>query len=361
MKLLLALPAVLTGVLAAQNMTVDPGSWRQAGISLVSSSDPAFAGLASALVPSNAPNLAAAFPYSFVLTNGTGQAIIALGVRWICTDAAGHVRTHDRAWIDLITPTSSGTVAAGADRLVTPILSPGADADDDAVARELAGFQGAQSIAASLEAVILSDGTALGGDANNTVPRVEARLDAQKQVLAGIVAAWQQGGADALTTYLQGVVAAAPPPQGDMAAVNAPTPSAAYSMVLSDVQRQFAGGLIKKASSDPGGRRRFRAAAARYRKFPQRSPSIRRQHTTMTRLSRPPRLGLWALSLAFLCLGAAPLARADSVNTSTAVCGPCYSSNDGYGPIDVESGVAASCTISGSVSSVGMANGYSDD
>jgi hypothetical protein len=73
MKLLLALPGVLTGLLAAQDMTVDPGNWRQAGISLVSSSDPAFAGLASALVPSNAPNLAAAFPYSFVLTNGTGS------------------------------------------------------------------------------------------------------------------------------------------------------------------------------------------------------------------------------------------------------------------------------------------------
>jgi hypothetical protein len=252
MKLLLALPVVLTSVLAAQNITVDPANWRQTGISLVSSSDPAFAGLASALVPSNAPNLTAAFPYSFVLTNGTGKAIIALGVRWTCTDAAGRVRTHDRAWMNSITPTSSGTVAAGADRLVTPILSPGANADDPTLARELAGFQGAQNITASLEAVILSDGTALGADANNTIPRVQARLDAQKQVLAGIVASWQQGGAGALTAYLQGMLAVAPPLNGDMAAVKAPTPFAAYSMVLSDVQRQFTGGLIKKASSDPG-------------------------------------------------------------------------------------------------------------
>jgi hypothetical protein len=127
-----------------------------------------------------------------------------------------------------------------------------AKADDAAIAKELAGFQGTQTIAASLEAVILSDGTALGGDANNTIPRVQGRLDAQKQVLAGIAAAWQRGGASALTAYLQGIVASAPSPHGDMAAVQAPTPSAAYAMVLSDVQRQLATGLLKRASSDPG-------------------------------------------------------------------------------------------------------------
>jgi hypothetical protein len=37
-----------------------------------------------------------------------------------------------------------------------------------------------------------------------------------------------------------------------MAAVKALTPSAAYAMVLSDIQRQFASGLLKAASSDPG-------------------------------------------------------------------------------------------------------------
>ncbi|MBV8846135.1 MAG: hypothetical protein JO307_25285 [Bryobacterales bacterium] len=248
MKLFLI--AIVGGTLAAQNMTVAPGNWRQAGISLVSSSDPAFAGLAPALVPPSAPNLAPTFPYSFVLRNGTGKAIIALGVRWTCTDAAGHVRTHDRAWINQITPTSSGTVAAGADRLVTPILSPGTDAS--AIASELAKFQAQQSVSVSLEAVVLSDGTALGTDANNTIPRVQARLDAQKQVLTGITAAWQQGGAGAVTGYLQGIVVAAPPPHGDMAAVKAPTPSAAYAMGLSDMQRQLASGLLKRASSDPG-------------------------------------------------------------------------------------------------------------
>jgi hypothetical protein len=49
MKLFLI--AIFGGTLAAQSVTVAPGNWTQAGISLVSSSDPAFAGLASALVP----------------------------------------------------------------------------------------------------------------------------------------------------------------------------------------------------------------------------------------------------------------------------------------------------------------------
>jgi hypothetical protein len=62
--------------------------------------------------------------------------------------------------------------------------------------------------------------------------------------------------------------------------------------------------------------------------------------------------------MALLCLGAAPAARADTVNTSTTVCTPCYASNDGYGSISVSSAVAASCTISGSVASAGAATGY---
>jgi hypothetical protein len=80
----------------------------------------------------------------------------------------------------------------------------------------------------------------------------------------------------------------------------------------------------------------------------------------MTKLSRPAGWGVWALSLAFLCLGAAPLARADgSVDTSTAQCeSVCYSYNNDYGPISAASGIAALCTISGSVASVGQAYGY---
>ncbi|HEY7335776.1 MAG TPA: hypothetical protein VH639_12895 [Bryobacteraceae bacterium] len=81
----------------------------------------------------------------------------------------------------------------------------------------------------------------------------------------------------------------------------------------------------------------------------------------MKQLSRPSRLGAWALSLSFLCLGAAPLAKADgAVNTSTIVCDPsCSSSKSGYGPnIGVSSGVLADCTISGHVTSNGEAAGY---
>jgi len=252
MKRLIVLPIILNGMLAAQDITVGAANWRQIGISLVSSSDPEFAGLASHLTPPSAPDLTPALPYSFVLRNGTGKAIIALGVRWTCTNAAGKTQTHDRMWINHTTAGNGGTVSAGADRLVTPILSVGTSLTPAKLAKELERFQGMLTITPSLEAVILSDGTALGPDANNTIPRVQARLDAEKHVLASISAAWQQGGASALTEYLQGVITAAPLQHGDMAAVKARTPSLAYAMVFSDVEREHATGLLKKASTDPG-------------------------------------------------------------------------------------------------------------
>src|SRR5215831_9158141 len=80
----------------------------------------------------------------------------------------------------------------------------------------------------------------------------------------------------------------------------------------------------------------------------------------MTKLSSPLRPEAWALSVAFLCLAAAPPARAAGViNTSTVMCNPtCYSSRDGYGTVGVHTNVSASCTISGHVATDAEAVGY---
>lgn len=117
-------------------------------------------------------------------------------------------------------------------------------------AKELAYFSGAQSVTVTLEAVILDDGTALGPDANNTIPRAQARVDAERLVLAGIAEAWKQGGPTGMSSYVKGLVSSAPPPHGSLA-VHSASPASAYSEALSDMETLYAKQFLRSAATNP--------------------------------------------------------------------------------------------------------------
>jgi hypothetical protein len=192
------------------------------------------------------------YPYSFILGNSTALTIIAFGARWTCVDASGTVRTHDRVWSNLANFTGGNAVAPGATRLVTPVLSWDPNLTSSALAKAMAPFKNQRAVTASLEAVILRDGTAAGPDANNTIPRIQARLDAERQVLNGVVLALQQGGNEAAVVYLEGVVAAANPvPNGPLAAIQSTSASAAYTLSLSDMLPSFAKQFLQLSAKNP--------------------------------------------------------------------------------------------------------------
>lgn len=236
----------------AQNVTLVSADWQQKGISLVPASSSEFVNTAPSLTPSNAPpNISSAYPYSFILKNTTSRTIIAFGVRWTCVDGAGQSRSHDRVWSNLSNFTGGLAIASGSERLVSPVLTLGPNLESNALTKALAPFQGRQSITVSLEAVIFSDGTALGTDANNTIPRIQARIDAERVLLTELAQAWQQGGVGAMSDYLRGIVAMAPPQNGDLAVIHGSSAYTAYTAALSDARTQFARTFLQAATSNP--------------------------------------------------------------------------------------------------------------
>jgi hypothetical protein len=190
--------------------------------------------------------------YSFVLQNQTPKAIVAIGVRWTCVDAQGHVRTHDRVWSNMRL-SSGGLIRPGLKQAVTPVLNLKAALQSGTLAQEMRPFIGQQSVSVSLEAVILGDGTAFGPDANNTIPRVQARTDAERALLTGAVKAWQQSGAAEMSSYLQALVSSAPPQNGDPAIIHTASPAAAYAMALSDWRTRLAKQFLRMATNDAAG------------------------------------------------------------------------------------------------------------
>jgi hypothetical protein len=235
-----------------QSVKLVTGSWQDSGIFLLPNSSPDLKRLMSSAAPAHTPSeFASVQPYSFVLQNLASQTIVAFSARWTCVDASGQIRTHDRTWSTLPKLSGAYAIESGAERAVTPMLNPRASLDNGTFARELNPFSGQQSITITLEAVILADGAALGPDANNTIPRVKARLDAERLVLTGAVQAWNRSGSAEVSNYLQALVASAPPRIGPLAVVRISSPAEAYSAALSDSKTQFAKQFLSGASNNP--------------------------------------------------------------------------------------------------------------
>jgi hypothetical protein len=95
------------------------------------------------------------------------------------------------------------------------------------------------TIVASLELAILDDGHALGSDSANEVSDISARLDADRAVLGGIVAASQQG-KSAVVEYLSGLVDGHRPTGGRIEASQEKTAASAYAKFFSTHRADWA-------------------------------------------------------------------------------------------------------------------------
>jgi hypothetical protein len=224
--------------LLAQSTIFLPGDWEKAGIGIVSyDSSSAFQLLAQSLadpaLSQSGVDIGGVLPYSFVLRNSLAHAIVAYSARWLTTDANGHVQTHDRVWANLETQSGGNVIAPNSDRLVMPLpqLAPSSSSTGmstflRAIDNIRQTFAKQAVITVSLEAAILDNGLALGSDSANVIPQITARMDAEREVSAGVMAAGQQG-QTAVITYLQNL---ADGPKGSLiAASREKTPDLAYA------------------------------------------------------------------------------------------------------------------------------------
>jgi hypothetical protein len=208
---LAALALTICGMAAAQNVTISKGNWQDNGIWLLPATVPDFTNLVSTLSPTGtASDFARVAPYSFVLQNLTAKTVIAFSVRWKRVDSAGRTTNADRLWFRLQAPFGGTAIPSGGEAAVTPTLNLGATVKAGKLDQELARFVDKQSIVVSLEAIVFDDGTALGPDSNNAIPRLQSRLAAEHSVLTGALNAWQQGGTAAASSYLQQLIDSSP-------------------------------------------------------------------------------------------------------------------------------------------------------
>jgi hypothetical protein len=207
-----------------------------------------FAALARASAPGvlsqSAIDISPVLPYSFVLRNTSAQTIVAYSARWTTTDADGHVRTHDMVWANLQTLSGGSAIAPSSDRLVMPLQQLAPSSSSKSIARFSATIDNVQKmfgnqakIAVSLEVTIADNGLALGSDSGNVIQQISSRIDAQREVFSGIIAAGQNG-QSAVIEYLQNL---ANGPRGSLiAASRQATPDLVYADSFSVQRGDFA-------------------------------------------------------------------------------------------------------------------------
>lgn len=141
------------------------------------------------------------FNYSAVLKNDSRRDLIGYSVTWFCTDEAGRTLTPEvtiwnAASFRSVLPVGAANVVSNLVRLGTGVHW---DQQTQAETLELVRlFSKQREIVISLEAVLFSDGTALGPDRNQWIPRWKAYIDAERDVFSGAVIA----GPYALHEYL---------------------------------------------------------------------------------------------------------------------------------------------------------------
>ena len=245
---------VFAQVLLAQSVSVLQGDWGKTDISIVPyDSSPGFGSLAkSSAEPALLQpgiDLGGVLPYSFVLRNNSAQAIVGISARWATTDANGQTITHDRIWMNLQSP-KEGLIPPHSDRLVIPLNAappndPIAVSHMQTAVEDLPqAFAKEATIQISLELAIFADGRAVGSDSANVVPRISAKLDSERELLQGIVAASQQGQV-AVVEYLKGFVD--PRPGSFIDASQEKTAASAYAKFFSLQRSQLSQDYISMA------------------------------------------------------------------------------------------------------------------
>lgn len=212
----------------AQTVTVQDGGWANSGIELVSFSSPQSNQLASAAVGPSLSAITPFLPYSFILRNRTTHQIAAYSALWTSVDLLGGVHNSSFVFVNPFTLGGPEAIAAGADRIVTPVPGLGYDPLPGTATlatiqnRVLTKFGGQRTVTVSLDAVVLEDGTLIGPDIRNAGPHIQGKLDAIRDVAMSVSTAIR-GGADvaAIQHTLSQMSAAAAPKEAGLAAQQA--------------------------------------------------------------------------------------------------------------------------------------------
>jgi hypothetical protein len=143
-------------------------------------------------------------PYSVVLRNDSTKAVIAYTVSWTTIDKTGKRNTDYRtvwdinAFKSLIPPNSAGLVTIVGPQSAHSI-SHNSELTSE-IAAEANRFQIQDSVAISLEAVMLEDGTASGPDPSLSIPQLKARIRSEHDLFGAVlnmdpdsVVAWLEG------------------------------------------------------------------------------------------------------------------------------------------------------------------------
>lgn len=156
------------------------------GLVLLPSTHPAFA---AGLAPARALEGDALLPYAVLLHNTTEKEVLAYTVVWNCVDSTGTTVVHHATYFDF---QSLRGILPHQKRIVS--IAPGlntsfrADAGFERQVAEFATFYSKQSsITVILDAVVFIDGTAIGEDTQGWIPRLKARLDAERDIAADMV------------------------------------------------------------------------------------------------------------------------------------------------------------------------------
>jgi hypothetical protein len=248
---------LFTQALLAQDTVVLQGDWGKTGINIVPyDSSPGFRRLAESsaepALSQSGIDLSGVLPYSFVLRNNSAQTIAGISARWVTTDADGKVLTHDRTWTGIQSP-KEGILPLHSDRLVIPLNSaslniPNAISNMQKAAVSIQREFAKKVVVASLEVVILDDGRALGSDSANVVSELSARLDAEREVLAGVVTMMPKG-KSAVVEYLSGLIDPRPT-VGRIDASRETTAAGAYAKFFSVYRTDWARIYISMAEAN---------------------------------------------------------------------------------------------------------------
>lgn len=170
--------------------------------------------LSKTLSPSKLPTLQPLLPYSVIVKNNGSIPVLGFTVIWEAVQSDGHPYTDFRGVIDYVTLKS--VVPPGQSLLVTAIGTP----DDlpagsqlvSMVQQQVQEFQSRVSLAISLDAVVLSDGTSLGADKINTISEMRARIKSEYDLFTSVLAKAATGtSGNDITTWLQVLASTATP------------------------------------------------------------------------------------------------------------------------------------------------------
>jgi hypothetical protein len=213
----MSIPFILSAVAApvligAVQLEVSPVDSSITGIGLIGPADPAFGSAISRIIPVAVLPIASPYlPYSVVITNRSGQPLLAITVRFVVTDTTGHVRQfvhmlNREVLSEPVLSTGGETVLALQRTSLEAALAGNAVASQSPT-------ENAKSVYASLDLAIYADGTVAGPDAGISYARATSQLQASLDVCAGVQKSEANGsGAVAFLTTLASANVAPPKP-----------------------------------------------------------------------------------------------------------------------------------------------------